>query len=156
MALTMDELRQLIEGLNFPYLIDPKRPALRANVRGDHGSYDFALILHDDGRFLQLRTVSYGSCPSDHRHLPMLLHVLGDLNYVLRYLKFGWDSNDGEIVGYGDTWVQDAKLTPLQFHAIFWSFVVGVDKWSPRITQAIQTGKDIGREEPSSADIQTL
>jgi hypothetical protein len=34
--------------------------------------------------------------------------------------------------------------------------VVGVDKWSPRITQAIQTGKDIGREEPSSADIQTL
>jgi hypothetical protein len=156
MALTLDELRGLMESLDFQYFIDPRRPLLRSGGKGQHGSYDFVLALQDDGNFLQLRTLGYQSCAADHRNLGVALQVLADFNYSLRFLKFGWDSNDGEVVAYGDVWLADAKLSQPQFRAIFGNFVVGIDGCYPRITQAIQAGIDIGRKGESGGDIKEL
>ena len=148
MALTLDELKRLMDSVEFQYFVDPHRPVLMSGGKGQFGSYRFVIILDDEGRFLQFRTMEYLNCPANHRNLGVLLRVLADLNYFMRFVKFGWDSKDGEIVAYGDIWLMDAKLSKEQFLRVLGNFLPSIDKYCPRITQAMEKGQDIGREQP--------
>ena len=144
MALTLDELRRLVDSGNFRYYVDPKKPVLLCGAQGKAGRYQFTMMLELDGRFLQFRTLHYHHCPPNSPHLGAVLDVLAQLNYQLRFVKFGRDAKDGEIVVYGDVWLMDAGLTQQQFSRVLGNFLPSLDEHYPRIAQTITTGRDPG------------
>jgi len=144
MALTMEGLKGLVEGEDLKYFLDPDRDALMLGATGVNGSYQFLILLEIEGQFIQFRTMNYHSCPVDHEHLDATLKVLGDLNFRLRFLKFGWDPSDGEIAVYGDVWIEDGDLTQKQFGRMIHAYLTMIDLNYARIDKVIQTGVDPG------------
>jgi len=156
MAITMEQLQKLLDGENYHYLVDPKRPMVMLGVKGINGSYQCFLSIDLDGKFLQFRMIQYASCPVGHPHLPRVLQTLAELNYLKRLVKFAWDSNDGEITAYADIWLEtDGTLTQLQFSSNLQTFLSVADHGYRRIHQAIETGKDPG-EATSSEDMSEI
>jgi hypothetical protein len=141
-TISVDQLKSLAQAEGLGYFIDPNRPAIILNFTGINGNYMIAMLVELDGRFIQYRTVGYGSCPSSHPHLPAVLRVLTDLDYRLRLTKFGWDASDGEIVAYVDLWLEDAVLTQHQFAAMLRAFLPAIDMGRVRIARTIETGID--------------
>jgi hypothetical protein len=145
----LEELKKLAEGENLKYFVAPDAPTLLMNIGGFNGTHQIVIPLELDGRFLQFRTVGYLSCPADDPHLEAVLRVLGQLDYQLRVTKFGWDPNDGEIVGYADMWLEDSKVTQQQFSGTIHTFFAGIDLNKPRIAKTIETGTDPGEFDPN-------
>ena len=157
MAMNIDKLKQLVEGENLKYFIDPRRPALMMGVSGLSGHYQFIVILEQDGTFLQFRTLQYAQCAADHPHLQEVLKTLGGIDYRVRFVKFGWDQSDGEIVAYGDICLaEDGSLTQAQFKHMIRLFMTVIDVSSMRIKKTIETGKDPGETDPAALAAQML
>jgi hypothetical protein len=144
----MEKLKSLVEGEDLKYFMDPHRDALMLGATGAFGSYQLLILLELDGEFLQFRSMSYHSCPADHQHVEATLKVLGALNYRLRFVKFGWDPSDGEIVLYGDAWIKDGDLTQEQFGQMIKAYLSLMDLNSHRIGKTIETGEDPGESVP--------
>lgn len=144
MALTMEGLKALVEGEDFKYFLDPNRDAVMMGVTGLNGRYQLLILLAVEGKFIQFRTMGYHSCPLDHEHLEATLKVLGDLNFHLRFLKFGWDPSDGEVSVFGDAWIEDGTLTQKQFGRMAHAYLSMMDLNYARIDKVIQTGEDPG------------
>lgn len=142
MTISLDKLKSLVKAEGLAYFEDPSRPAVLLNFKGNNGSYMVVMLVELDGRFMQFRTVGYGSCPADHPHLEAVLRVLGDMDYKLRVTKFGWDARDGEIVAYADLWLEDATLTQKQLAAMLRAFLPGIDLGRARIAATMATGVD--------------
>jgi hypothetical protein len=151
MALTLDELQQLLKAQSLQYFVHPERPAVMLSISGLGGSYRFVVTLEVEGTFLQFRSIEYLYCAAEHRHLGAVLRVLGEINYRARLVKFGWDPADGEIVAYADAWLQDGTLTSDQFGRMMHNYVSVIDISYPRITQTLETGKDPGEKDPFQA-----
>lgn len=149
MGLTLDRLKELVEGEDLRYFLAPDRPMVMMAFRGIHGSYQVVVPLEVDGRFLQVRTVGYMHCLPDHEHAAAVLAVLGQLNHRLRAVKFGWDPQSGEIVAYADVWVEDGDLTQRQFGALLRSVIPAIDVNHQRLTKTMASGQDPGE---ASAD----
>jgi hypothetical protein len=150
MAMKMEELKKLMEGEKLKYFIDPSRPALMLSLKGMAGTYQFVVLLEIEGTFIQFRTLHYLQCPADHPHLLEVLKVIGSLDCLKRFIKFGWDPSDGEIVGYSDiTLGEDGRLEQKQFHQAIGFFVTGVDISYKRLQETIETGKDPGNLNPA-------
>ena len=149
MTLTMERLKSLVEGEGLTYFVDPNRDALMMGAKGINGSYQLLILLEVEGKFTQFRTMNYLSCPVGHEHLDATLRVLGDLNFRLRFVKFGWDPNDGEIAVYGDAWLEDGDLTQKQFGRMINAYFTMMDLNYARIDKTIRTGKDPGDAVPS-------
>ena len=148
MTLTMEQLKKLVEEEDLKYFLDPNRDALMMGVRGANGSYQLLVLLELEGRFLQFRSISYHLCPEGHEHLNKTLRLLGELNFTLRFLKFGWDPSDGEIAVYGDSWVEDGDLTQGQFARMVHAYLSIMDMNYSRIDATIRTGEDPGEVIP--------
>ncbi|MFH1764525.1 MAG: YbjN domain-containing protein [Gemmatimonadota bacterium] len=144
MTLTMERLKALLEGEKFKYFLDPAMDKLMLSARGLHGSYQLLVLLELEGQFIQFRSMNYHSCPVDHEHLAATLRVLGGLNYQLRFVKFGWDASDGEIVAYGDCWIEDGDLTQKQFGRMIHAYLAMMDLNYARIDGTVRTGEDPG------------
>lgn len=142
MTISVDQLTSLVkaEGLNF--FVDPSRPAILLNFNGHNGAYMMVMLVELDGRFMQFRTIGYGSCPANHAHVDAVLGVLLEMDYRLRLTKFGWDPNDGEIVAYADLWLEDATLTQKQLAAMLRAFLPAIDLGRARINATMATGVD--------------
>ena len=151
MALTMAQLKKLAEGEGFKYFLDPSRDALMMRARGAFGEYQLLVLLELGGEFLQFRSISYNTCPVGHPQLGATLQLLADLNYRLRFLKLGWDENDGEITVYGDMWIKDGTVTQKQFGQMVHSYLSMMDLNNRRIQETIRTGKDPGETIPDGA-----
>jgi len=151
MALTMAQLKKLAEDEGFKYFLDPNRDVLMMRARGAFGEYQLLVLLELDGEFLQFRSISYNTCPVDHPHLGVTLQLLGNLNYRLRFLKLGWDANDGEITLYGDMWIKDGTVTQKQFGQMIHAYLSMMDLNNRRIQETIRTGKDPGEMLPGGA-----
>lgn len=149
MAISKDRLQELMRGENLRYFLAPDEPLVRFGIRGSFGDYDVLVGLYEQGRFLQIRTIGYLQCPSDHRHLPVVLALLAEANFTRRLVKFGWDKGDGEIMAYADLWLMDADLTQEQFHAMMGGFVRGIDIEAGRLTETIRTGEAPGEPRPA-------
>jgi hypothetical protein len=150
MALTMDQLKMLVEEEGLVYFLDPNRDALMLRAKGSFGSYQLVILLEVEGTFLQFRSLGYHSCPEDHEHVDAVLKVLGALNYRLRFLKFGWDPEDGEITVYGDAWLEDGNLTQGQFSRMVHAYLSMMDLNNVRIGETIKTGSDPGEINPEA------
>jgi hypothetical protein len=144
MALTMEDLRKLVEAEKLHYSLATDQPALMLGVTGLNGRYQLMISLDAEGQFLQFRTVGYRYCAADHSHLPETLKILGQLNYDLRLVKFGWDSSNGEIVVYADTWIVGGKVTQEEFQRLIHRYFSAIDMDYSRIDKTIETGKDPG------------
>lgn len=142
MTISVDQLRSLVKAEGLNYFVDPSRPAILLNFNGHNGSYMMVMLVELDGRFMQFRTVGYGSCPPGHPHLEAVQRVLLEMDYRLRLTKFGWDPNDGEIVAYADLWLEDATLTQKQLAAMLRAFLPAIDLGNARITATMATGVD--------------
>jgi hypothetical protein len=149
MALTMDQLKRLLEAQDLRYFLDPHRDAIMLGASGLFGKYQSVILLEDEGRVLQFRSVGYLHCQASSANLFAVLKVLGQINYQMRGIKFGWDPNDGEIAVYSDIWIQDGTLTQEQFARMLHVFFSGMDMNLMRIGQTIETGKDPGEFNPA-------
>jgi hypothetical protein len=141
-TITVDQLKSLVQAEGLSFFVDPSRPAILLNFSGHNGAYMVVMLVELDGRFVQFRTVGYGSCPSDHPHLEAVLRVIGEMDYRLRLTKFGWDPNDGEMVAYADLWLEDGTLTRKQLAAMLRAFLPAIDLGRARITRTMETGVD--------------
>lgn len=142
MTITLDELKSLADRLGLKYFLAPDRPAIALGFTGMNGSYQVIMKVELDGRFLQFRTLGYDHCPADHPHLEAVLRVIGALDFKLRVTKFGWDPSDGEIVGYADLWLEDAKITQQQFATMLAAYLPAIDLGHARIAKTLETGVD--------------
>lgn len=146
MAMTLDQIKRLLESEDIKYFVHPEREALLASFAGLSGSHQVVTSLELDGTFLQLRTVGWLHCPSDHPALSEVLKVLGEVNYRARLVKIGWDPSDGELVAYADVWIEDGKLTQQQFSRMLHNYVPVVDMAYGRLKKTIETGHDPGEK----------
>ena len=144
MALSMDQLKALVDGIGLRYYVDPRRDALMFSVRGTHIGYQMLLVLEAEGRFLQFRSIEFMSCPKGHEHLNAVLKVMAAVNYQMRLVKHAWDVRDGEIVVLADLWVMDGTVTSAQFRRMLENYVGGMDDSHPRLSKTLQTGQDPG------------
>jgi hypothetical protein len=141
-TITIEKLKSLTEHQGLKYFVAPDRPALMMGFGGTSGPLQVILHIDLDGRFVQFRTLGYGSCPASHPHVDAVLRVIGALDYKYRLTKFGWDPTDGEIVAYADLWLEDATLTQGQFAAMLGAFIPVIDQGHARIAKTIETGVD--------------
>jgi len=156
MAITFTQLQELMTKEGLKFFIAPDRPVVRFSVGGACGQYEIVLHVQEEGSFLQFRTVGYLSCPSGHASLNAVLQALGAINYQQRFVKFGWDPSDGEIVAYGDIWIMDSGVTQSQFSRMMNNYLPGIDTAYARIKTAFETGKDPGKQDPQALLAQRL
>lgn len=145
MAMTLDDMKKLLEEEDIRYFVAPDRPALLATFRGMGDPHRVLFKLELDGKFLQIRTIGWLSCPDDHASLSGVLKAIGAENYLRRLVKLGWDPRDGEIVAYADVWLMDGKLTQQQFSRILHNYLPVIDMAYRRLEEAIETGRDPGK-----------
>ncbi len=150
MALTLEQLKSLVDGEGMHYFLAPDRAALLLGFRGMFGRYQVLINLELEGTFLQFRTMGYLNCPSDHPHLTAVLKVLGSINYQKRFVKLGWDPNDGEIAVYADAWLQDGTLTQSQFGRMMNNYLPVLDVSYGRLKKTMETGEDPGEDDPAT------
>jgi len=148
MAMTMDQLQDLVKGQNLKYFLHPEQPALMLQAKGINGSYQFIIALQQDGTFLQFKTLQYLYCKEDNPNLLEALKVMGALNYQIRLAKWGWDPRDGEIDVCADTWIEDNALTQEQFGRIAFNYLTAIDMNYTRLEETIETGTDPGEFNP--------
>jgi hypothetical protein len=148
MALSIEKLKSLLEGEKLKYFLDPAMDKIMLGAKGMNGSYQLLILLEVENTFIQFRSMNYHSCPADHEHVGATLKLLGELNYHLRFLKFGWDPSDGEIVVYGDAWIEDGDLTQKQFGRMIHAYLTMMDLNNVRIDKTIRTGEDPGDIRP--------
>jgi hypothetical protein len=148
MALTMEKLHKLTKAIGFKVFQDPDQDAFLARARGLHGVFEVLILLEVEGQFLQFRTLGYHSCPWGSPNVDPTLRLLAELNYRLRFLKFGWNENDGEIAVYGDMWIADGDVTEQQLDRMLNAYLSALDLNYQRIDQTIKTGRDPGEVDP--------
>lgn len=151
MSISLDELKDLLTQHKVRYFVDPDHDALLGLFGGYHGSYKVVFEVDLDGTFLQLKTLGYVQCPTTHPHCRVVLELLGLLNYSYRSTKFAWDPRDGEIVGYVDLWLEDARVTLLQLAANLGILLRTIDRAFYRLNGIMETGVDPGDPSPPTS-----
>jgi len=126
------------EGLRY-YLI-PDQEGVMLTMKGEENKYQFKILLELDNEFLQFRSIDYLHCPQGHPNLLPTLQVLGEINYRLRLLKFGWDPTDGEIAVYADMWLEDAVITQEQFSRTVNVYMSLLDDEYAKLLAAVESG----------------
>lgn len=144
MALTFVRLQELIKNEGLVFFVAPDREVLQIRVRGQNGVYTVNAQISAEGGVFQLRTIDYLSCNAAHKNLPVVLKALADINFRRRFVKFGWDQSDGEVMAYTDCWVVDSDLTQQQMHQMIGTFMVTMDVMYDRLKKALETGVDAG------------
>ncbi len=140
MTCILPELREFLETEGLQYYLIPDQDGVMLTMKGTEGKYQFKILLELDGEFLQFRSIDYLHCPQGHQNLETTLQVLGEINYRLRLLKFGWDPADGEIAVFVDLWMMDATITQGHFSRMANSFMSIMDDEYPRLVAAIENG----------------
>lgn len=150
MTMVLSELRELLEAEELRYYLIPDQDGVFLNMKGANNKYQFKILIELEGNFLQFRSMDYLHCPKDHPNLSPTLQVLGEINYRLRLLKFGWDPTDGEIAVFVDTWMMDATITQEMFNRMWNTFAQIMDDEYPRLKAAIDDG--VGLEGPGGGE----
>jgi len=148
MAMQFTDLKKLLDQKNLKYYEKPGQSEVMANFSELFGKHQIVIRLEVDGTFLQFRTLGYLECPKSHPAIGPVLEVIGELNYRMRLVKFGWDPNDGEIVAYADMWLQDNDVTLQQFDKMLGNYMFSIDVSRHRLAQTIATGEDPGQVSP--------
>ena len=152
MTCTLPQLRGLLETEGLHYYLIPDQDGVMLPVKGTDESFQFKILIELNGEFVQFRSIDLLHCPQDHPHLHATLQVLGEANYRMRSMKFGWDPTDGEIAAYVDFWLMTAEFTQEQFGRNTEVFMSILDDEYPRIKEAIETGVVPGISEDEDSE----
>lgn len=144
MAISMDQLKRLLDNEGLRYFLDPRRDAVMLSGGGMFGVYQCVILLEMNGTFLQFRSLAYAHCTQQHPQLAAVLRLLAEVNYLKRMFKIGWDADDGEITAYLDVWIEDNTLTQAQFGQVLRLYFSVLDSTNRRLRQVLETGKDPG------------
>jgi len=156
MAMTFDDLKDLVTRERLRFFVAPNENRLMVGVSGMCGKFQIVISLYDQGIFLQFRTINYMTCPANHPALAELLKAMADANYQTRLVKFAWDASDGEVVAYADIWLMDASLTQEQLHRMLGNYVPAIDMQFYRFERTLKEGKDPGRVDPNTLAAELL
>jgi hypothetical protein len=148
MALSFDELKQIIQGCGLQFFVHPTETVLMFGITGHSGGLQLTVWLLDNGAFLQMRTMGYVRCAAEAPHLPAVLRLLAELNNQYRLVKWGWDARNGEVSAFSDLFLSDALATSNQVSSQLFFFINLLDQVAPRIRATLDTGKDPGSGEP--------
>jgi hypothetical protein len=151
MAMTLSELRELVDRDRLTYFVDPAQPRLVVPMTGLFGAYQFLVMLEVEGQFLQLRTFGLVMCPPGHPHLDLLCRTIAQINVRSRLVKVGWDPTSGEIVAFADLWLMDNRLTHAQWTRMFQNFTPVADLTAHRLRELLEHGVDPGELDLHSA-----
>jgi hypothetical protein len=149
MAMQFTDLKKLLDQKKLEYYEKPGRSEVMANFSELFGKHQIVIRLEVDGTFLQFRTLGFLECPKSHPSIGPVLEVIGELNYRMRLVKFGWDPSDGEIVAYADLWLEDNDVTLQQFDRMLGNYIFSIDLSRHRLAQTIETGEDPGEVSPA-------
>jgi hypothetical protein len=115
-------------------------------LAGIFGNYHVVLSLNDEGKFFQLTSNGYLSCPAKHPHIDVVMRLLVSLSLDYRLVKFVWDPTDGQIGLQAGVWLEDGTLTPSQLTRILFNCWGALDWEYPRLCRTLETGADPGAE----------
>lgn len=152
MAMTLNELRELVDQDRLTYFVDPTQPRLVVPMTGLLGAYQFLVMLEVDGQFLQLRTFRLVMCPPGHPYLDLLCRTIAQINVRSRLVKVGWDPTSGEVVAFADLWLMDNRLTQAQWTRMFQNFTPVADLTAHRLRELLEHGVDPGELDLHSAE----
>lgn len=84
------------------------------------------IALQNDGTFLQFHAVILASLAAHQDCKERVLQSLNVVNTELRFIKCFHDQEDQSLRAFGDYWILDGQLTPLQFRTMLNAFSKGV------------------------------
>ncbi len=140
MALTLEDLKRLMNEVQLAFFLHPDIPILLFMITGKSGRYEFCLHLDPEGKTLQIRTFNFLSCHPNHIHAGPVLAALGEFNNNVRFVKLGWDRNNGAITAYHDVLILDGTMSSDQFKGALHAFMSGVDQIYGMLRHVIDTG----------------
>lgn len=106
------------------------------------GTTNLEVFIDVRGDFMKIRSrnmtmVRPGSTAFQH-----LAELLNHMNRCFRFVKFWVDSDDGEVVGEADVWIEDNDLTEAQFNKSLSSFLITMGTAIPQVTKVIISDPD--------------
>ncbi|KKJ01260.1 YbjN domain-containing protein [Prochlorothrix hollandica] len=145
MAVTLDQLAQLLDQRNWHYQQDPESQCIYTGVKAQNLDKLFIVLnLTENGEFLQLQAPQILSL-TDHVYKGPTLQTLATIQYQVKMLRLEYDPSDGEIRGSIELPLEDASLTQRQFDRALNGLIQLVDHHAiPRLRQTLATGIDPG------------
>jgi len=156
MTCNQAQLVALLEAEDLQYYLIPNREGVMLTFTGSGHLFQFKIYIELDQRFVQFKSVNFLACPMDHPNLLTTLKVLGEANFRLRLMKFGWDPTDGEIAAYADIWLMDAEFTEEQFGRSIRAYMSILDDEYPKFKAAIDAGTSSGGAGDEGDDDSTI
>lgn len=141
MATTLATIKTLLDGLGKRYFANDAQDMLMMPCRCAGKTMHVILDLQHEGRFLQLLSKDFNAAPKDGASSVALFEEMLALNFETKFIKLGRDPSDGEVVGYGDLWIEDGDLTAAQLDRMLGNFVSGMAEAQERLKLAAATGK---------------
>jgi len=141
MATTLAKIKNLLDGLGKRFFANDARDMLMIPCGCAGKTIHVILSLQNEGRFLQLLSKDFNATPKDGASSVALFEEMLALNFETKFIKLGRDPQDGEVVGYGDSWIEDGGLTAGQLDRMVGTFVSGMAEAQERLEVAALTGK---------------
>jgi hypothetical protein len=141
MATTLANIKNLLDGLGKRYFANDAADMLMMPCRCAGKTMHVILDLQHEGRFLQLLSKDFKAAAKDGASAVAVFEEMLALNFETKFIKIGRDPSDGEVVGYGDLWVENGDVTAAQLEKMLGNFAAGMAKAQERLELAAATGK---------------
>jgi len=141
MATNLTEIKTLLDGIGNRFFANEARDMLMIPCGCAEKTIHVILSLQNEGRFLQLISKDFNATPKDGARSVALFEEMLALNFETKFIKLGRDPSDGEVVGYGDFWIEDGGLTAGQLDRMLGNFVSGMAEAQERLEVVALTGK---------------
>lgn len=124
MAMTIAQIKQLVRELELTFWVSPAGDAISIPYFSDEGRQriDVIIQLHDDNSFLQFTAVPLFAPNADDASVKAILDTLNTMNCARRFIKLAYDADSYGVRAFGDFWIKDGEMTPLQFAAMLNTF----------------------------------
>jgi len=140
MAMTMQDLRTLCDGLRVPSQLVPDGSALLINADG----VVIALELIDEGRVFDMNVLNFAKCPGDSPHRNAVAALLCELNSRTRCVRYAWIPAHGAIYLRSEVFLIESKLSEAQFIEYVRGLVAWYHRSNARVQKLVETGTDPG------------
>jgi acyl carrier protein len=146
MAVTLDDVAQLLDDQGLRYSRDEQARVLRAGFeteayRNKHGDAAAQLVLEVDESGEWLRIFSPAAYNlAECRNLAAVLEVFAGIQWRTKLVCFEYDSGDGEIRPAVTHAVEDTSLSGAQLSTLIQAIPLILDSYHPVVVRAIETG----------------
>ncbi len=147
MSISIETLKGFLNEKQVKYLYDADKEVFVISF-----SPNVILVrLEEHGEFLQFRTLNLFQY-KEGKHKSTILQMLAAINYQRKLVKFGYDSDDGEINCCIDIPIEDNLLTHTQFFRCMAALLEALNEARNRYNTILETGKDPGSERRPNID----